>query len=75
MRRIAIIVAAAIGVGAFALDRYGRARTRKELDSFGRLEAAAIASSLPVKDAIAAGARALLGTAALPQTVAVAEVN
>lgn len=70
MRRLAI-AAAAVGVGAYALARYGRAQTRAELErgGFGRLESTEAAASLTFKDAAIAGARALSGKSAVPQLV------
>lgn len=73
MKRFAI-VAAVVGVGAYALAWYGRSRTRAELATFGT-EAGPIASSMSFTEALSAGARAVVGRPALPQLVVTQGVN
>jgi hypothetical protein len=72
MLRIVLIATAAAAAGAYALDRFGRQRTRAELEPLGRLEAFEVSRTLSFREAVFAGARAVLGGNAVPQETYVA---
>lgn len=64
-------LAIAAAAGVLALERYGRARYRAELGADE--DATLAASSISFLEAAQAGARAIAGGKAVPQTVVYAE--
>lgn len=61
------LVAAALGVGAYAVSSYGRAKVAQEFAWFGDdAQLSQVAGSLSFVDAFKAGARALVGKRAYP---------